>query len=390
MQRHVSMTQWLQAPAVAHCLPMLGWQNFAATPLPPFAPVIREFIDVLSLRLQQAARLWPDLAALGFWLRRRQIEAQALRMEGRLALGVVFHLVPSNVPTVAFYSWLMALLMGNPSVVRLSSRDDEMQSALLAILAELFADPAWQDIASRTRFIRYGHEAHITAWLSEQCSLRIVWGGDDTIRAIRAIALSPRAQELVFPDRRSMLLIDSRWLGEQKSEHVDRIATALAQDCTRFNQLACASPTTLIWLGQPEPVIRQALLERIFAPLVADPALAMERLVQSQRSAAALPDSRMESLPGVTLLTLTAPQPLPFVGGGVLTEWAADNWEALLEKNWDMQTCVYVGGDLQQARARFGRCHGRVDRIVAPGQALAFDWYWDGIDLLQSCSRQMC
>ncbi len=32
----------------------------------------------------------------------------------------------------------------------------------------------------------------------------------------------------------------------------------------------------------------------------------------------------------------------------------------------------------------------RIDRLVAPGQALAFDWFWDGQDLLASMSRQTC
>ncbi|MGL6051992.1 MAG: acyl-CoA reductase, partial [Aeromonas salmonicida] len=29
----------------------------------------------------------------------------------------------------------------------------------------------------------------------------------------------------------------------------------------------------------------------------------------------------------------------------------------------------------------------RIDRVVTPGQALAFEWHWDGIDMLQVCSR---
>ncbi len=158
----------------------------------------------LSTRLQQEGRRHPDLAAFGFWLRPRQLAREQQRLQGRGPLGVTFHLVPSNVPTVAFYSWLVALLMGNPCVVRLSSRRDPQQEAMLAILNELFSLGEWPEIAARTRFIRYDHDEGITAWLSVRCRLRIIWGGDETIRQVRAIPLAPTAQELVFPDRRSI------------------------------------------------------------------------------------------------------------------------------------------------------------------------------------------
>ncbi|MGL4776850.1 MAG: acyl-CoA reductase, partial [Aeromonas veronii] len=184
MQRHFPVSRsdvedvmWQAGPEVAFVAPVSGWQGFVIRPLPSFAPVICDFVAALSARLQQEGRENPDLAAFGFWLRPRQIEVQRKRMAGRVPLGMVFHLVPSNVPTVAFYSWIMALLMGNGSVVRLSSRIDPEQEAMLAILNELFSLPEWQEIASRTRFIRYDHDERITAWLSARCRLRIIWGG---------------------------------------------------------------------------------------------------------------------------------------------------------------------------------------------------------------------
>ena len=139
MQRHLPVTlsqalQWQGGPEVSFVAPLADWYGFIADPLPCFAPVICNFVAALSTRLQQEGRRYPDLAALGFWLRPRNIDEQRKRMAGRMPLGMVFHLVPSNVPTVAFYSWLMALLTGNSSVVRLSSRIDPMQEAMLAIL----------------------------------------------------------------------------------------------------------------------------------------------------------------------------------------------------------------------------------------------------------------
>ncbi|MGY3858727.1 acyl-CoA reductase [Aeromonas intestinalis] len=379
---------WQAGPAVSFVAPMGSWQTFCPQPLSCFAPVICDFVAALSARLQQEGRRHPDLAAFGFWLRPRQLAREILRLQGRGAMGVTFHLVPSNVPTVAFYSWLMALLMGNPCVVRLSSRRDPQQEAMLAILNELFSLREWQEVAARTRFIRYGHDEGITAWLSARCRLRIIWGGDDTIRQVRAIPLAPEAQEVVFPDRRSMAVLDSRWLAGLDSQGWQRTLAALQQDCIRFNQQACASPTTLCWLGEPTEDLRYRLLKTLFAPFAQDPALVMERLIHSQQNAAEQGSIRVSCLSGVTLLTPANSLRLAYVGGGTVAEFMADTLSELLAQPWDMQTCVWVGDD----RAGFEAAllvapFCRIDRVVAPGQALAFEWHWDGIDMLQVCSR---
>ncbi len=355
MQRHFPMIRsdtedaiWQAGPEVAFVAPVSGWQGFVTRPLPSFAPVICDFVAALSARLQQEGRENPDLAALGFWLRPRQIEVQHKRMAGRAPLGMVFHLVPSNVPTVAFYSWIMALLMGNPSVVRLSSRIDPVQEAMLTILNELFSLPEWQEIASRTRFIRYDHDERVTAWLSARCRLRIIWGGDETISRVRAIPLSPRAQEIVFPDRRSMAVLDSQWLANLDAAAWRQVVAALQQDFTRFNQQACASPTTICWLGTPDAAVRRSLLAAIFTPFAQDPALMMERFINSQQNAANDDGIQLDSFTGVALLTPTTSLRLAHIGGGTVAEFIADNLDELLLQPWDMQTCVWAGPDKTQ------------------------------------------
>ncbi|MNG90527.1 Acyl-CoA reductase (LuxC) [compost metagenome] len=395
MQRHLPVMPpqaaeglWQAGPEVSFVAPAVDWQTFCSQPLPCFAPVICDFVAALSTRLQQEGRRHPDLAAFGFWLRPRQLARARQRILGRGPIGVVLHLVPSNVPTVAFYSWLMALLMGNPCVVRLSSRLDAQQEAMLVILNDLFTQTEWQGIAVRTRFIRYGHDEGITTWLSARCRLRIIWGGDETIRQVRAIPLSPRAQEVVFPDRRSMAVLDSRWLAGLDPLSWQRTLMALQQDCTRFNQQACASPTTLCWLGAPDEALRHRLLETLFTPFAGDPSLAMERLINSQQNAAQEGCWQLDILDGVTSLTPTASLRLPHVGGGIVAEFVAANLTELLHQSWDMQTCIWVGehpSQLEEALPEAPLC--RIDRVVVPGQALSFEWYWDGIDMLAACSR---
>lgn len=100
---------------------------FIADPLPLLCPRHLQFcgsaVDPFAAGGAALSLIWPRWVSR---LRPRNIDEQRKHMAGRMPLGMVFHLVPSNVPTVAFYSWLMALLTGNSSVVRLSSRIDPM------------------------------------------------------------------------------------------------------------------------------------------------------------------------------------------------------------------------------------------------------------------------
>ena len=47
----------------------------------------------------------------------------------------------------------------------------------------------------------------MTARLSASCDVRVIWGGDGTVRTIRATPLPPHATELTFPDRSSIAAI---------------------------------------------------------------------------------------------------------------------------------------------------------------------------------------
>ena len=76
-------------------------------------------------------------------------------------------------------------------------------------------------------------------------------------------------------------------------------------------------------------------------------------------------------------------------GGGVLLERHYADVPSWLAAGDQVQTCVCVG-IAPAAVAAWLRQYPdtRIDRLVVPGQALAFDWFWDGQDLLAQMSRQ--
>lgn len=389
MQRHIPVTPSWPEQGIEFVLPASGWQGFTPVPLSVANETVIAFCAALSQRLLALGREWPDLAALGFWLRPVALNAHLQGYVSRSPLGLTLHLVPSNVPTLGVFSWLLALLTGNCAIVRLSRRQDPVQQQLLAECAALLADPQWQVIADRVRFIRYGHDEAITAVLSARCDLRVVWGGDATVHAIRAITLPPQARELVFPDRRSLALLDAAGWRALDDASRQRQLAALAQDISQFNQQACASPTTLVWLGDWTEPERTSLLAVLAAPFAAEPTNGMARLVNSQLALATGEAQRLEQAGTLSLLHGASRQPSISVGGGVLLERhyaELDEWLAAGDR---VQTCVCLGIPAATVAASLRQYPGtRIDRLVPPGQALAFDWFWDGQDLLAVMSRQ--
>lgn len=387
MQRYIPVTPDWPQQGVDVVLPAADWQAFTPLPLPSGDARILAFVRDLSARLCALGAAWPDLVALGFWFRPAAVQAHLAAYRECAPLGLSFHLVPSNVPTLAVYSWLMSLLAGNSAIVRLSQRQDPVQQQLLAVCRQVLQQAEHADIAARVRFIRYGHDEAITAHFSARCQLRVVWGGDATVARVRGIALAPLAREIVFADRQSLALIDSTALSALTVAARQQQLAALASDISRFNQQACASPNTLIWVGDMVPAVRAQLIELIAQQFIQTPAWGMSRLVNSQLALACGQATGCDLHAGLSLLQ-QGEGPRGPVGGGVLYERhypAIADW---LAEGECWQTCVCCGVAPEPVREIVRQYPAtRIDRLVRPGQALAFDWSQDGQDLLQMMSR---
>lgn len=358
------------------------------------------FVRGLARRLVAGGtvRAHPELGALGFFLRRLDVAAPAA---GTVLYprGLVLHVPPVNVDTLFVYSWALSALAGNRNVVRLSPRAGAAARALLELLgAELAqAHPA---VAHTQRVIRYDRDEAVTAALSLACDLRVVWGGDDTVRAIRAHPLRPDARDLAFPDRSSFAAISVPWWHAADPGARRRTAAALAADAYWFDQAACASPRALFLIGGSTVdafVVREGLF-----PLVAaeaeqrgwgrDPAMAVQRRVEAYGLAATGAATRIrEHGPSVTeVLLADAAPPRRWLGAGlfpVVELPSLDDLAALVVRR--DQTLTHAGFAPAELAAFAERLGGRgLDRIVPIGSALAFSPLWDGYDLRTEFTRR--
>ena len=405
MQRHISLTNteitsakmphWddaLLASVDVVCPANAAWQAFELQPLLVYSESVVRFVTELSRRLLLRANNQPDLAALGFFLRPAALK-QALQAHNNMTLmplGLTFHLVPSNVPSVAFYSWLAALLQGNSAVVRLSSRSNPVQEAMLNLLNQMFSEAEWQDMAARVRFVRYSHNDAITEYFSALCFSRVIWGGDSTIREIRKIPLSAKAKELCFPDRKSVAVLESDYLNSLSERDFTQLIQRLNLDINQFNQQACASPVLLVWKGEPSIELWQRFWLALSCQFPDEFADKLEQTVNLQLVACDGLISQVVQFGNLTIAEIShAADVTRFgFGDGLLVYQIVDELDDWLTQPASFQTCVYVGTNKTHFVELVKKSLTmRIDRVCSAGQALAFDWVWDGHNMLREFSR---
>lgn len=375
----------------------------------PFDALRIDFSDALSRAILRdpRSRPFPQMVAVGFWLRRAEIHRLADRFAAleeagaiRVPRGLAFHVPPTNVDTVFLYSLIVSFLVGNRNVVRVSPNRSGEQGALLCeLLREVLAEERFSAFADELTVISYSHEAEPTELLSRAADVRLLWGGDESIDRLQAVPVRPGTHDLTFGDRFSFAVLRPEAVLEPDQRSLHTLAEELYNDAYWFHQLACSSPRLIVWVGSPEDVerARRVLFEELSQVIAAkgyalEPGAAISKL---NFMYGALIDRPVESVyrSGNELAVLGLSDLDEFdrshPGAGLFFEARADALEDLVgfisRKDQTLTAHGFTGSELAAfARALQGR---GIDRIVDFGDALTFSSLWDGYDLLAELTR---
>lgn len=227
-------------------------------PLRPFAPDVLDFLSALSAALlkDREAKAYPDVITFAYFCRKAHLarleEEYAGRLDGRLGRGVVFHIAPSNVPINFAYSLTAALLSGNGSIVKASSRDF-LQTRIVCRAMEKLLTEDFAPLAPYVCVVTYPREAQeVTEAFSARCDARVIWGGDETVRRVRERPCRPGAVEVAFADRYSLLCIRPEAVTALSEEALERLAKDFYNDTYLTDQNACTSPRLIYWVGEED------------------------------------------------------------------------------------------------------------------------------------------
>ena len=375
--------------------------NVNNTPLRPFDPAVLDCLGEISAAIMKSpvGRQFPDLTAFAFYTRKANLQrlAAALRPdETRLGRGLCFHVAPANIPINFAFTWMFSLLAGNANVVRLPSKDFPQVDALLAIITEALGRRP--ELQERNAFVKYPRtDNETTAAYCRMADCRMIWGGDRTIAAIKALPAMPRCVDICFADRYSVALIDGGAVLAADETQIARLAEGFYNDTYLMDQNACSSPQVILW-EHDSPQARErfwgAVEELAKRKYVLQDAVAVDKYTLFCEEAAGNGNIQSVMRKGnllyrVQLKTLS-PDMIQHRGkAGFFFEYALKDRDELFRVVTEkFQTITQFGIDADSLRRQIVEHHLRgIDRIVPIGQAMDVGVVWDGFDLVRCLSR---
>jgi hypothetical protein len=357
-----------------------------------------------SLLNDAESRNHGDVIAFAFWIRKSKLANLASEYQkdrNRVGYGMTFHIAPANVPLNFAYSLVSSLLAGNRNVVRVPTKIYPQVEFFIDRLRVILKTSAYNDIAHAICIVRYEKNDMVTKRLLSFSDLKIVWGGDSTVKHIRSIDTPANCKEIVFPDRKSISIVDEQSLSSLNHEELINFCEKFYTDCYLFDQNACSSPKIIFWLlGSPETFnVRQKFWDALHEIAEARYDIApRNRILKFTNLALLTANSRCSLVIGTpsSSLTVLSFEPSKNPLSSRLVNRFGTFFQSDLERLDDLaplldsriQTITYFGVT-PKAIANFVIDYrlGGVDRIVPVGKALDFDLIWDGYDLPRSLSR---
>jgi len=375
------------------------------TPTMPFGDEVCAFLNDLSRDLlsHKEIRDYPDVASFAYWCRKGNVSALKEKYRavfalscGRMGRGLAFHITPSNVPVNFAFSFVFSLVAGNANIVRVPSAQRAQTAIICDAINRVIAK--YPDIAKRTAFVQYPINELITASFSLASDVRIIWGGDQTVEAIRAAKCPPHCKDVVFPDRYSIGIINGKDMDRISDEEMQKLAAGLYNDTYLMDQNACSSPQLLFWQYTDESVKQRFwnAVERYAADhYELPPSLVTDKYVQLcsdiLKGNVSQPIEFKGFLTVVTLASLPDDSTLLRGKGGYFYQYDIESVKEIVPcVSEKFQTLLYFGYQAKElADALFSARLRGISRIAPFGTAMDIDIIWDGYDLVFELSRTL-
>ena len=87
--------------------------------------------------------------------------------------------------------------------------------------------------------------------------MRLIWGGDETIKKFKKFDTNPRCIDLYFSNRYSISVISTDKLKDDKDNNLLKIANNFYNDAFTMDQLGCSSPQAVFFVGKTNSNIKK-------------------------------------------------------------------------------------------------------------------------------------
>nr|MDO8110717.1 acyl-CoA reductase [Candidatus Sigynarchaeota archaeon] len=307
--------------------------------------------------------------------------------------GIACHWIAGNVPTLGLFSLFQSMVVGNANLLRLPPKSHETLVRLLKVFAttKIDAGLSGAELLKSVGILYYDkYDTKANEELSDIADVRIVWGGEEAVKAITGLPRRAHCEDIVFGPKYSFAVFDA---GAIKSADFQRALRFLASDVFLFDQAACTSPHVVFFERGARPVseIGQLLAEEFkklakrFPKTDVDQFI-MTRIINARAEHALDPDSAV-ICPTENDWTILINKKLqleePIESRTVFVKEVASIMDVLPLITKKIQT---IGCAVEDKAKLIGFADGAtfrgVARCVNVGQMHLFDSPWDGMLLL--------
>jgi len=162
--------------------------------------------------------------------------------------GVVCHWMAGNVPTLGIYSVLQSILCKNTNILRVPLECISKVYELLVLLDNIHVIYEGSTYSSKVIlknialiYFNSSYEHH-NSQMSLKADARIVWGGDESVKAISILPKKNTCVDLIFGPKYSFAVFDKSAI---ESDDFEEYLENLVTDIIAFNQKGCYSPQVL-------------------------------------------------------------------------------------------------------------------------------------------------
>lgn len=317
------------------------------------------------------------------------------------ARGLVCHWLAGNVQILGMFALVQSILAKNVNLLRISSRDEGVFSALLNTFKGVeYSTPdgyiiKGDDLLKTISVVYYSRYANeLGELMSKEADVRIAWGGAESVETIANYPSQIGAETVIFGPKLSFSVISKDSL--ESEQEAKKLARRLSVDISVFDQTGCASPHNL-YIERGGNVTPERFFE-----LLAD-AMEKTELQIPIRDLSVEIISQVHSIRGVydfkgsvigspslswTILVDESAELQPPVYHRVIYAHIVDSiFEALPYVTHDIQT-IGIAAPLEISRDFALKATEKgVSRLPQIGRMLNFEMPWDGIILFDRLVR---
>ena len=382
---------------------LVGTNEIFRKSIIPYDKIICEFLSEFSNNLMKHkdSSKFPDIKTLGFWCRKKNIlnlKKKFISERTRVGHGLIFHITPSNIPTNFAYSLIFGLITGNSNIIKVPSKKFEQISLICKILKKVLQKKKFKLIKKMISIVKYYENDEYTKHISSLCDVRIIWGGDNTIKNVRNFRIPERGIDIAFADRYSFSVIGADKILKLNKYEIKNLVEKFYNDTYLVDQNACSSPSLIIWKGKDIKKARlkfwNALKELVKKKYNMPEIASVSKYNQLCKNIIQFSNIKKQERFSnyiYTIMLKNLDKNTNNIKGkwGFFYEHENNNLNKIakfISKKY--QTLTYFGIEKEKLKNFLISNHlSGIDRIVPIGQALEMSLNWDGYDINNALTR---